>query len=778
MPEINSDPLDILRVIPLMEVEPVQLKPDRLSAIYRVTNGKNTDSFELIYKFEEPVFIPDDPDSINLASIIAAQVAINYGLFCHKIIFHGLYDKNDRDFIKKAAENTAREIYVKKFLEPNPFIIGPAAEISLVKKNNYLEAELEFKKNDWETAAEHKKVREINEKKCAVLSSGGKESLLTYGIMNELGCETHPVFINESGRHWFTALNAYRYFNSNIPETVRVWTNADRIFNRMLKYLPFIRQDFSSLRSDDYPVRLWTVAVFLFGAVPVLKKRGIHRLLIGDEYDSTVKANYKGIPHYDGLFDQSIFFDRFITGYLQKKEWGISVFSIVRPLSELLIEKVLVERYPYLQEQQVSCHAGHMEGERVKPCGRCEKCRRIVAMLSALDRDPAACGYTRENIKYSLESLSKNSIHQEISAIEHLNYLLTQKNIKDFSGIAASKPVEHPEIMKIRFDNEKSPLENIPEDLQVPVCDLLKSHTRGIVNKEGCAWLDMELPISGKTGVTDPTSGSTLSSHKKETGIGDYILGELTWPEAKKKFTEVDVALLPVGAIEQHGPHLPLDADAFDADFLAKKVAESCKDPKPIVMPLIPYGVSYHHEDFSGTISISPKTLSSIVYETGISIARHGVKKLVIINGHGGNSPALHFAAQMINRDTHIFTCVDTGETSDPDITAMIETPNDVHAGEIETSTTLATRPNLVRSDKINKFIPRFSNKYLDFTSKRSIGWYAMTSKISKTGVMGNPLKASTEKGERIWDVMIANLVEFVEDLKRMTLEEIYQKRY
>lgn len=777
MSKMMSSPLDIIKVIPLMEVGPVQLKSNRLSAVYRVTNGKKTDSFELIYKFQEQVFTPDDPDSINLASVIAAQVAINYGLFCNKIIFHGLYDKEDRAFIKKAAENTAREIYVKKFLESNPFLIGPAAEIPLIKKKTYLAAELEFEKNDWKAGEVHKKAREVNEKKCAVLSSGGKESLLTYGLMNELGRETHPVFINESGRHWFTALNAYRYFNSRIPETSRVWTNADRIFNRMLKHLPFVRKDFSSLRSDDYPVRLWTVAVFLFGAIPVMKKRGIHRLLIGDEYDSTVKTNYKGISHYDGLFDQSIFFDRFISGYLQKKEWGFRVFSILRPFSELLIEKVLVERYPYLQEHQVSCHAGHMEGERVKPCGRCEKCRRIVAMLSALGRDPAVCGYTRENIKYCLESLSNNTIHQEKKAIEHLNFILNKKSIKGFSGITASKAVEHPEIMKLRFDNEKSPLDNIPDNILVPMCNLLKSNIQGVVRREGRVWLELELPLFRKVRGTDSASERTLPL-SEGTGARDYILGELTWPEAKKKFTEVDVALLPVGAVEQHGPHLPLDADAYDAEHLAKKVAESCRDPKPIVMPLIPYGVSYHHEDFSGTVSISPETLSSIVYEAGMSIASHGVRKMVIINGHGGNSPALHFAAQMINRDAHIFTCVDTGETSDPDIYAMVETPNDVHAGEIETSTTLAVRPELVRTDKLKKFIPRFSNKYLDFTSKRSIGWYAMTSKISKTGVMGNPLKGSRDKGMRIWDVMIANLVEFVEDLKRMTLDEIYQKRY
>ena len=240
----------------------------------------------------------------------------------------------------------------------------------------------------------------------------------------------------------------------------------------------------------------------------------------------------------------------------------------------------------------------------------------------------------------------------------------------------------------------------------------------------------------------------------------------------------MDVALLPVGSIEQHGPHLPLDTDAVDAEYLARRVAQDCKDPRPVVLPLIPYGVSYHHEDFSGTISVNPDTLSQLVYDIGMSTARQGIVKLVIINGHGGNSPALHFAAQMINRDAHIFTCVDTGETSDPDTYAMAETPNDIHAGEIETSTTLAVRPEMVRLEAMRKFIPRFSSRYLDFTSKRGVSWYAHTAKISSSGVLGDPTKATAEKGKRMWDQMIKHLVEFVEDLKRVSLDELYQKRY
>lgn len=257
-----------------------------------------------------------------------------------------------------------------------------------------------------------------------------------------------------------------------------------------------------------------------------------------------------------------------------------------------------------------------------------------------------------------------------------------------------------------------------------------------------------------------------------------YLIGELTWPEAEKRLSEVDLALLPVGAIEQHGPHLPLDTDAHDAERLARLVAERCTDPKPLVLPLIPYGVSYHHDDFPGTVSVGNKALSTMVYDIGMSVARQGINKLIIVNGHGGNTPTLQFAAQLINRDAHVFTCVDTGETSDVDLAALCETSNDVHAGEIETSTSLAVRPHLVQMDKAEHFVPEFSSRYLNFTTKRSVEWYARTARISPSGILGDPTKASREKGEQMWEVMVRNLVELVEELKGMTLDEIYERRY
>jgi creatinine amidohydrolase/Fe(II)-dependent formamide hydrolase-like protein len=188
--------------------------------------------------------------------------------------------------------------------------------------------------------------------------------------------------------------------------------------------------------------------------------------------------------------------------------------------------------------------------------------------------------------------------------------------------------------------------------------------------------------------------------------------------------------------------------------------------------------VSYHHDDFPGTVSIGNDALSRMVYDIGVSCARNGINKLIIVNGHGGNTPTLQFAAQMINRDAHIFTCVDAGETSDVDLDVLCETPNDVHAGEIETSTSLADRPHLVQMEKAERFVPEFSSRYLNFTTKRSVEWYSRTARISPSGVLGDPTIATREKGEKMWDVMIQNLVELVEELKSMTLDEIYERRY
>jgi creatinine amidohydrolase/Fe(II)-dependent formamide hydrolase-like protein len=799
------DPYAVLEVIDRLEVGPVRVEPRRIVAPYAVTRGGRTEVFEFSNRWEQDVLSPDDPGDRNLAALIALQVALNYGLFCREIVLRGALDAADRRFVAAMAENTAREILVNKLLLPNPFLRTPALGLPASRRERYLRARLSFPDAVDAIGGMPRRAAGAAAPAVAgavaghaVLSSGGKDSLLAFGMLEELERAPHAVFINESGRHWYTALNAYRHLSSTRPErTARVWTNCDRLYAWMLRRLPFVRPDFQDLRSDGYPIRLWTVAVFAFSALPVLRARGLSRLLIGDEYDTSVRARHAGIPHYAGLYDQSRWFDRELTRYYARKGWGVEQFSALRPASELVIERALAERYPELLAHQVSCHAAHMEGVRVHPCGACEKCRRIVGMLVALGADPGACGYTPDQVRACVAAFARKGVHQELVCAEQVLHDLVARGLVRPAPGDALRPAEHREARALRFDPVRSPASDVPADLRGPLHAILARHADGALRRVGRRWrpfrLVQEVPMSKSKPRSKPGRSSGAPDRAPDRspdpapagppdgapkGPRPWMLGELTWPDAERRFKEVDIALLPVGSIEQHGPHLPLDVDAYDAEYLCGRVAEACSDPKPLVLPLIPYGVAYHHDDFAGTISVGPDTLSRMVYEVGMSIARNGVAKLVIVNGHGGNRPSLRFAAQMINRDAKIFTCVETGETSDTDIAELTSTENDVHAGEIETSTTLALRPHLVPMARAKKFVPRFSSEYLDFTSSRSVEWFGQTKRISRTGVMGDPTKATAEKGRQMWAVMTRNLVEFVEQLKRMSLDEIFQKRY
>lgn len=773
----------VLKVIDSLEVGPILISSERISAVYTIRIGKRVETIDLIYKYEEDVFNPDGAFDLNLASMILVQVALNYGLFCRRIIFTGLFDQLDRRVLKDWMENTAREIYVNKLMLDNPFLLDDFKILPMENFSRDLIAEIEFLDQDPNQINSEWQHLNTEKSKHCILSSGGKDSLLSYGLINELGYETHPIFVNESGRHWFTAINSYKYFKQKIKNTSRVWINSDRVFSFMLKQIPFIRKDFGKIRSDDYPLRLWTVAVFSFAVLPIMRKRNIGRLIIGDEYDTTVKSKYQGITHYNGLYDQSRYFDDSMSRYFFRKGWSISQFSILRPLSEMLIEKILASRYPQLLIQQVSCHAAHKEGDRIKPCGKCEKCRRIVGMLVALDQDPKRCGYTDSQIEHSIAEIVKKSIHQEKAGINQLTFMLHQKGLINLGKNKHKFFSSNPEVLNLRFDSDRSPMTAIPEELRKDLYEIFLEYAQGAKNKVLRKWIDFNPFID--SAITNPypfefTSISIKNTRNAKENKSDqkYLWATLTWPEAEERLKKTDVAILPVGALEQHGPHLPLDVDAFDAEYLAHKVAEACSEPQPLVLPLLPYGVSYHHDDFPGTVSISNESLYKMVYEIGMSVAKNGIKKILIINGHGDNSPTLNFAAQMINRDAKIFVAVDTGETSDVDLEKLIDTPNDVHAGEIETSTTLAVRPELVQMDKTRRSVLKFSNRYLDFSSSRGIPWYSRTKKLSKTGVMGDPTKANIEKGKRMWEIMIAHLVAFVEDLKKMKNENIHQKKY
>lgn len=503
------DPLAPLRAFDRLEVGPVRLEARRLSAPYTVVRGGYRETTELLYRYEEDVFAPDAGRDRNLASLIAAQLALNYGLFADEIVLHGPLDEADRRFLGVMAENTAREIYVKKFLEPNPFLVGPAARLPVLRPERYLRARLRFPEaTDTRPAKDGPgggDAAAAGPASHAVLASGGKDSLLTQGLLEEIGLAPVAAFVNESGRHWYTAMNAHRHLAATRPDrTVRVWTSSDRVFAWMLGHLPMVRPDFARLRSDEYPIRLWTVAVFLFGVLPVLRRRGVSRVLIGDEYDTSRRLRHRGIPHYDGLYDQSVWFDAALSRFYRRKGWSLRQLSILRPLSELLIQSILAARYPELHACQVSCHAAHIEEGRVRPCGRCEKCRRIVGMHAALGADATLCGYTEAQIEACLAALASRPVHQEAAGAAHMLWLLERRGLLPWPDVpgrpgagpagtqGSPAPSPHPEVVRLRFHPELSPVEGLPADLRGRLLRIWLEHAEGALQRRDGRWKPVE----------------------------------------------------------------------------------------------------------------------------------------------------------------------------------------------------------------------------------------------------------------------------------------------
>ncbi|MGB5654863.1 MAG: hypothetical protein WBM56_13630 [Robiginitalea sp.] len=475
-------------VIDTLRVGNLRVEPKRVRATYTVTKPDgNTSEKELVYSYEQALFDPHLRNDWNLASMMLAQVALNYGLFCKNLILEGVFDATDRSFLRNMLENTSREILTNKLLIDNPFLKSSFRNLEIEPKKSYTQAKLIFEASKEPVPKSETNYPAPDYSHYAILSSGGKDSLLTYGLVRELGV-AHPVFINEAGRHWFTAVNAYRYFKETEPNTVKPWCNSDRIFNWMLKHFEFIREDYSGIPADMYPIRLWTVGVFLFGVLPVALKKGVGNVLIGNEYDSTIRGRTKGIGHYAGLYDQSWYFDNTLTKYYRKKGWMLRQYSCLRSTSELLIMKILISRYPELQKQQISCHAAHEASGRMLPCGKCEKCRRIIGMMIALDADPRRCGYTDKQIEWGLHQLTLHPIKQIDSDAGHLYHLLLQKGaiIKNPHTQKLARP--HPEILKIRFDTARSRLADLPNPVREPLFRILESEADGSVKKTAGEW--------------------------------------------------------------------------------------------------------------------------------------------------------------------------------------------------------------------------------------------------------------------------------------------------
>lgn len=245
-------------------------------------------------------------------------------------------------------------------------------------------------------------------------------------------------------------------------------------------------------------------------------------------------------------------------------------------------------------------------------------------------------------------------------------------------------------------------------------------------------------------------------------------LMEMTWEEVKDLLNKTDIVLIPIGSLEQHGPHLPLATDTILAYEVAKKVAEKLK---AALAPAIPFGISAEHINFSGTISLSPDTFISLIRDICKSLVRHGFRKIIFINAHGGNAGILATMIQALREEFKAtFILANIWELVTEEFQRIRESKECKmgHADEFETSLFLAVDMSKVRLNKIRmereKSLYKLCADPFIKMNKVQIAW--LTEDLSESGVIGDPSKASKEKGELLINDIINNLFKFLNNLK------------
>jgi len=245
------------------------------------------------------------------------------------------------------------------------------------------------------------------------------------------------------------------------------------------------------------------------------------------------------------------------------------------------------------------------------------------------------------------------------------------------------------------------------------------------------------------------------------TASESVLLEQLTWPEVESALESgTRTAVVAVGSVEQHGPHLPLIMDTLDGDELARRIAERLGDA--LAAPTIRPGCSGHHMEFPGTITVPPETLMDLVRAYCRSLDEHGFEHVVLVPTHGGNFAPVNAVAPGIAR------AIDANVVVPGDLDEHMELLNEglreagveyeepvIHAGAAETAIVMAVDEGLVRTDELAV------GHEGDLSTARllSEGFESIT----ENGVLGDPRKATPEAGEAILETVTAAYVEQVE---------------
>jgi creatinine amidohydrolase len=261
-----------------------------------------------------------------------------------------------------------------------------------------------------------------------------------------------------------------------------------------------------------------------------------------------------------------------------------------------------------------------------------------------------------------------------------------------------------------------------------------------------------------------------------KASLDSIWLNELTWEEVAEYLKEDDMVIFPIGSTEQHGPAGPLGLDTYVAISLAEDVARRAE---VLCTPPLWFGDSSHHLAFPGTISLRTDTIISIVRDSAFSLAKHGFRHILIINGHkGANLPALLTATKELREyemPEVFFAVIDPGKIGRG--AGKFKEAKEHHAGELEISEIWHKYPHLIKSDRLTEKEPELGEIFSPFFHDDLFGgggdvidipWTSQEEKeFAPSGSFSISAKASPEKGELYHDYLVERIVEFIQWLRQ-----------
>lgn len=242
--------------------------------------------------------------------------------------------------------------------------------------------------------------------------------------------------------------------------------------------------------------------------------------------------------------------------------------------------------------------------------------------------------------------------------------------------------------------------------------------------------------------------------------------------QLREKAKEDAIVIVPVGALEQHGPHLPVEIDTLLGETVALRTARLAAEKEPVlVLPMLWTGLSEHHMSFGGTITLDTATFLAMLRCICESIVRHGFRRIVLLNGHGGNENAMRVAADELSPKLDVPIVQFTYWYAAAKVIApLLDKQSGLqHACEAETSMCMALHPELVANDRIRLAEVNSTPDVAEIVGSGIYRWRSLASR-SSAGVIGYPSAATPEKGERLLAAISRDLADKICNKELWTL--------